>query len=175
MLYVSNLALSHRCKLWKKIKDHIRILQIDAKNIKNFGDRKMDNEAREEVKTLLTKAIVNLDWKEDETATEYIKDAYNKMIYKYIIVSLNYVLIKNDKVKLSKTIYLTVQFENGQFIVSYNDLGLLTVSDSLDSAIENIQIQFSGLWEDYVTSPEEELARSGIFFKNKLMGYVDNV
>lgn len=42
----------------------------------------MDNETREEVKTLLTKALVNLDWKEDDTATEYIKDAYNEMIDK---------------------------------------------------------------------------------------------
>lgn len=40
----------------------------------------MNNETREEVKTLLGKALVNLQWKEDETAIEYIKRAYNKMI-----------------------------------------------------------------------------------------------
>lgn len=49
----------------------------------------MDNETREEVKTLLTKALVNLDWKEDDTATEYIKDAYNEMIDKTGIGQIN--------------------------------------------------------------------------------------
>lgn len=94
---------------------------------------------------------------------------------KYIIVPINDVFIKNDNVKLSKTMYLIVQFENGQYIVSYNDLGLLAVSDSLDSAIEDIKMEFSELWNDYVASPEEELARSGISFKNKLIGYVSSM
>lgn len=33
------------------------------------------NEDREDVKTLLRKALENLKWKEDETAIEYIREA----------------------------------------------------------------------------------------------------
>ena len=112
------------------------------------------------------------------TSTSAYKDTEINMLKehseydKYIIIPLEDIFIKNDKVKLSKTMPLIVQFEDGQFIVSYNDLGLLTASNSLDSAIEEIQMEFSGLWDDYVTSPEEELSRSGIVFKNKLMEYV---
>jgi hypothetical protein len=112
----------------------------------------------------------------DENIIKKIEQCIEQSEYdKYIVVPLNDVFIKNNKVKLSRTAYLIVQFENKQFIVSYNDLGLLAVSDSLDSAMEDIKMQFSGLWDDYVTSPEEELARSGISFKNKLMSYVVNV
>ncbi len=111
----------------------------------------------------------------DENTIKRIEQCVEQSEYdKYIVVPLNDVFIKNNKVKLSKTMYLIIQFENRQFIVSYNDLGLLVVSDSLDSAIEEIQMQFSVLWDDYVTSPEEELAKSGISFKNKLMSYVVN-
>ena len=109
----------------------------------------------------------------DENIIKKIEQCIEQSEYdKYIIIPLEDLFIKNDKVKLSKTMLLIVQFENGQFIVSYNDLGLLTVSNSLDSAIEEIQMEFSGLWDDYVTSPEEELSRSGIVFKNKLIEYV---
>lgn len=112
----------------------------------------------------------------DENMIKRIEQCIEQSEYdKYIVVPLNDVFIKDNKAKLSRTMYLIVQFENRQFIVSYNDLGLLTVNDSLDSAIEDIQMQFSGLWDDYVNSPEEELARSGITFKNKLMSYVANV
>lgn len=39
----------------------------------------MDNETREEVKALLSKALINLEWKEDETAIKHITDIYNKI------------------------------------------------------------------------------------------------
>lgn len=39
----------------------------------------MDGETREEIKTLLGKALINLQWKEDESAIGHIKDAYNKI------------------------------------------------------------------------------------------------
>lgn len=93
----------------------------------------------------------------------------------YIVIPINEVFIKNDKVKLSKPISLIVQFENGQYIVSYNNLGLLAVSDSIDVAIDDIQREFSGLWDDYVTCSEEELTISGIEFKNKLKEYVNDI
>ena len=109
----------------------------------------------------------------DENIIKKIEQCVEQSEYdKYIIIPLGDIFIKNSKVKLSKTMPLIVQFENGQFIVSYNDLGLLAANNSLDSAIEEIQMEFSGLWDDYVTSPEEELSRSGIAFKNKLMEYV---
>ena len=109
----------------------------------------------------------------DENIIKRIEQCVEQSEYdKYIIIPLEDIFIKNDRVKLSKTMHLIVQFENGQFIVSYNDLGWLATNNSLDFAIEEIQMEFSGLWDDYVTSPEEELSRSGIAFKNKLMEYV---
>lgn len=93
----------------------------------------------------------------------------------YLIVPINDVFIKDKKIKLSKEMSLIIQFENGQYIVSYNNLGLLAVNDSLDDAINEIQIDFSGLWDDYVLCPEEELAIDGIIFKNKLKEYINGV
>ena len=92
---------------------------------------------------------------------------------RYIIVPISEVFIKNDKIKLSKIINLKVQFENGQFIVSYKDLGLLAVNDILDRAIQEIKKEFSFLWDSYVLCPEEELTKSGIIFKNKLKKYIN--
>lgn len=93
----------------------------------------------------------------------------------YLVVSINDVFIKDKKVRLSKDISLIVQFENGQYIVSYNNLGLLAVNDSLDGAIDEIQKEFSGLWDDYVLCLEEELTMDGLKFKNKLKEYVNDI
>lgn len=90
----------------------------------------------------------------------------------YLIIPIDEVFINDKKVRISKEISLIVQFENGQYIVSYNNLGLLAANESLDGAIEDIQKEFSGLWEDYVLSSEEELTIDGITFKNKLMEYI---
>lgn len=40
---------------------------------------RLDNEIREEVKSFLRKALINLEWQEDETAIEHIREAYNKI------------------------------------------------------------------------------------------------
>lgn len=88
-------------------------------------------------------------------------------------LSIPEALINETKVKFSEPLLMNIQFENQHYIFSHDDLGLLSVSSSLDRAISEIQEEFSELWEEYVTCPEEELTEDAKEFRAKLKGLVE--
>ncbi len=88
-------------------------------------------------------------------------------------LSISEVFIDEMKAKLLEPLSLNIQFENQNYIVSNDDLGLLATSGSLDTAIHELQEEFSILWKDYVTCPEEELTEDAKEFRAKLKGLIE--
>ncbi|CAG0975720.1 MAG: hypothetical protein OIN86_07955 [Candidatus Methanoperedens sp.] len=81
--------------------------------------------------------------------------------------------INRKRVTLSKPLLLDIQLEDKRYIVSYNDLGLLAISSSRKQALQEIQEEFSELWEEYVICPENELTEGAKRLKAKLKGLVE--
>lgn len=88
-------------------------------------------------------------------------------------LSISEVFINDRKVKLSEPLSIKIQFEDQHYILSHDDLGLLAISGMLDNAVNEIQEEFSELWNEYVTCPEEELTEDAKALRAKLMGLVD--
>ncbi len=88
-------------------------------------------------------------------------------------IPLAEVFINKTKAKLTEPLLLNILFEKQNYIVSHDDLGLLAVSDTLDKAIREIQEEFSLLWKDYVTCPEDELTEGAKRFRVKLVGLIE--
>lgn len=90
-------------------------------------------------------------------------------------LSISEVFINERKVKLSEPLSVKIQFEDQQYILSDDDLGLLAISGKLDNAVNEIQEEFSELWNEYVTCPEEELTEDAIALRAKLIRLVENI
>lgn len=88
-------------------------------------------------------------------------------------LTLSEVFINEKKVTLSKPLPLTLQFENEHKIVSNDDFGLFAISDSPEQALQEIQEEFSDLWEEYVTCPEEDLTEGAKRLKAKLQSVIE--
>ncbi len=80
--------------------------------------------------------------------------------------------INKKRVTLSKPLLLDIQLEDNQYFVSYNDLGLLAINSSRKQALQDIQEEFSELWDEYVICPENELTEGAKRLKAKLKGLV---
>jgi len=90
-------------------------------------------------------------------------------------LSISEVFINERKVKLSEPLSMKIQFEDQHYILSHDDLGLLAISRMLDNAVNEIQEEFSELWNEYVTCPEEELTEDAKALRAKLIGLVENI
>lgn len=90
-------------------------------------------------------------------------------------LSISEVFINERKVKLSEPLSVNIQFEDQHYILSDDDLGLLAISGKLDNAVNEIQEEFSELWNEYVTCPEEELTQDAKALRAKLIGLVENI
>jgi hypothetical protein len=90
-------------------------------------------------------------------------------------LSISEVFINERKVKLSEPLSVNIQFEDQHYILSQDDLGLLAISGILDNAVNEIKEEFSELWIEYVTYPEEELTEDAKALRAKLIGLVENI
>jgi hypothetical protein len=90
-------------------------------------------------------------------------------------LSISEVFINERKVKLSEPLSVNIQFEDQHYILSQDDLGLLAISGILDNAVNEIKEEFSELWIEYVTCPEEELTEDAKALRAKLIGLVENI
>ncbi|MCZ7396241.1 MAG: hypothetical protein ABOK23_06880 [Candidatus Methanoperedens sp.] len=95
---------------------------------------------------------------EDETSLETIT--------KYQIKSF----ALGSKIKLlSEPLSVDVIFDNDQYIVSNDELGLLAVANSMKSAVEEIEDELAILYSEYVAASENELSPGARRLRGKLM------
>lgn len=88
-------------------------------------------------------------------------------------LTLSEVFINGKRVTLDKPLLLNLLFENEHKIVSYDDLGLLAISDSIKQALDEIQEEFSDLWKEYVSCPEDELTEGAKRLRAKLQSVIE--
>lgn len=69
-------------------------------------------------------------------------------------------------------IEVDIVFDNGQYILSNGDLGLLAVGDTIDDAIVRVNEQFDVVWDSYVNESLSNLTASAIALRNRLIDLV---
>jgi hypothetical protein len=74
--------------------------------------------------------------------------------------------------RLKDPISVNVVFENDQYIVSNDVMGLLVAAQSMKSAYNEIQEELAILWSEYVNVDENELTNGAKQFRNKLIDLV---
>jgi hypothetical protein len=74
--------------------------------------------------------------------------------------------------RLKYPISVNVVFENDQYIVSNDVMGLLVAAQSMKSAYNEIQEELAILWSEYVNVDENELTNGAKQFRNKLIDLV---
>jgi len=70
---------------------------------------------------------------------------------------------------LKETISVSVVFENDQYIVSNDEMGLLVAAQSMKIAYGEIQEELAILWSEYVNVDENELTDGAKHFRKKLI------
>lgn len=70
---------------------------------------------------------------------------------------------------LKDPISVNVIFENDQYIVSNDEMGLLVAAHSMKNAYEEIQEELAILWSEYVNVDENELTNGAKQFREKLI------
>lgn len=88
-------------------------------------------------------------------------------------LALSEVFINEKKAVLHKPLLLNIQLEDKHYILSQDELGLLAISSSPKQALKEIQEEFSDLWKEYVTCPEEELTEGAKRLRAKLQSVVE--
>jgi hypothetical protein len=70
---------------------------------------------------------------------------------------------------LKEPISVNVVFENDQYIVSNDEMGLLVAAQSMKNAYRDIQDELAILWSEYVNVDEKELTDGAKQFRKKLI------
>ena len=75
-------------------------------------------------------------------------------------------------VSVSTPVEAEVSFKNNKWILSNEDLGIMSSSDSWDSAVQSFHDYFVFLWSQYTESDDEGLSEEELEVKSALLSHV---
>ncbi len=84
-------------------------------------------------------------------------------------IPLQYVKIKGAIRELDNPIDLSVEVEDGEYIIYNNEYHLLVVAPDLRFGLSEITLQFEENWTDYVDQKESELTIGALHLRNALV------
>ncbi len=88
-------------------------------------------------------------------------------------IPLMYAKIHGEIRELKNPIDLSVEFEDGDYIIYNNDFHLLVIAPDLKEALEEINDELAANWEDYVERDASDLTKGALEFREKLRGLFD--
>jgi len=83
------------------------------------------------------------------------------------------VTIKGRQIPLSQPIFLEIQYEDDEYIVSNDVFHLLVTSQSLKDALKSIDEEFAELWNEYVEFDPKTLTKDAVEFRAKIISLLD--
>ncbi len=84
-------------------------------------------------------------------------------------IPLQYVKLKGNIRELHCPIYLSIEVEDGEYVIYNNEYHLLVVAPDLGEGLKEINLQFEENWIDYVEKKESELTQGTIRFRKSLV------
>jgi len=85
-------------------------------------------------------------------------------------IPLMYVKIHGEIREVKNPIDLSVEFEDGDYIIYNNDFHLLVVAPDLKEAMQEINYELAANWEDYVERDAGDLTKGALEFRENLRG-----
>jgi hypothetical protein len=95
---------------------------------------------------------MGLQTADSETISFYARKILKKIEANFKIIPLN--SLRNDKYSLKYPIYITIEFENGQVIASFDDIEAFAYSDNEFEAVDLLCREIVILYEDLAEDRE---------------------
>lgn len=89
--------------------------------------------------------------------------------------ALKIILSNGKELQLKKPLPIGIDWQKKNWIMKNLDLGIITTSKDYDTCLKEFKDEFYFVWTEYGLTNDNELTKSGLNLKKKILSYLDEV